>query len=105
MQWNKENSRRNKYQNKPNDICENSKNNISVMPGQIKKVPLIIKPKERQNAKKSKEELNIKVDPVNLKISSVENRKNGTLVIQTEKDEERIEITSAIEKEMSEGYE
>ena len=51
------------------------------------------------------EELKSKVDPVNLKISSVENRKNGTLVIQTEIDEERIKIKSAIEKEMSKGYE
>ena len=51
-----------------------------------KKVPLIIKQKERQNVKKTKEELNSEVDPVNLKISSVENR---TLVIQTENVEER----------------
>lgn len=76
-----------------------------VMPEISKEVPLIIKPKERQGVDKTKEELNKRVDPINLKITNVEKRKNGTLVIQSENKEEREKIKHAIQNEMSENYE
>lgn len=75
-----------------------------VMPDVEQQVPLIIKPKEKQNIEKTKEELNNKVDPVNLKIKNIENRKNGTVVIQTDNENEREKIKIAIQKEMSDGY-
>lgn len=77
----------------------------TMLPELTKTVPLIIKPKEKQGIDKTKEELNKKVDPVNLKITSIENRKNGTLVIQTENQEEREKIKEAIKEKMSEDYE
>lgn len=61
-----------------------------VLPDLNKQVPLIVKPKERQGVEKTKAELNKKVDPVNLKITRVENRRNGTVVIQTDNEEERL---------------
>lgn len=76
-----------------------------VMPGAGKQVPLIIKPKEKQNAEKTREELNNKVDPSNLKIKNVENRKNGSVVIQTENEYEREKIRTVIQTGISEEYE
>lgn len=76
-----------------------------VMPDVSKQVPLILKPKERQGIDKTKEELNKKVDPVNLKITNVEKRRNGTLVIQSENVEERDKIKSAIQNGLGDNYE
>lgn len=73
------------------------------LPEMRKQVPLIVKPKEKQTMEKTKQDLN-KVDPVNLKITNVENRKNGTLIIQTENNEERERVKNAIENEMRESY-
>lgn len=70
-----------------------------------KQMPLIVKPKEKQGVDKTKEELNKKVDPVNLKITNVENRSNGTIIIRSENIEERDKIQNAIEVEMGENYE
>lgn len=75
-----------------------------VMPDVSKQVPLILRPKERQGIDKTKEELNKNVDPVNLKITNVENRRNGTLVIQSENVEERDKIKSAIQSGMGDNY-
>lgn len=75
-----------------------------VMPDLRKQMPVIVKPKEKQGGEKTREELNKKVDPVNLKIRNVESRKNGTVVIQTENEEEREKVKNAIQSEMSEGY-
>lgn len=77
----------------------------TVLPELKKQVPLIVKPKEKQNLQKTKEDLNNKVDPKNFKITNVENRSNGTLVIQSENNEEREKIKTAIQNEMGEGYE
>ena len=60
-----------------------------MLPELKKQVPLIIKPKEKQKVEKTKEDLNNKVNPINLKITNVENRNNGTLVINSENNEER----------------
>lgn len=76
-----------------------------VMPDVSKNVPLIIKPKEKQSVEKTKAELNKKVDPINFKITNVENRKNGTLVIQSENVEEREKIKEVLQSEISENYE
>ncbi|KAI8120531.1 hypothetical protein CVS40_8209 [Lucilia cuprina] len=76
----------------------------AVIPDQNKQVPLIVKPKERQDAEKTKEELNKKVDPVNLKITKIENRKNGTVIIQSENNEEREKIKNAIQIKLNENY-
>lgn len=70
-----------------------------------KKIPLIVKPKEKQDTDKTKEDLNRKVDPINLKITNIENRSNGTLLIRSENDEERDKIKNAIEDKMGENYE
>lgn len=76
-----------------------------VMPDLKRQIPIIVKPKEKQGDKKTKEELNKKVDPSNLKITNIESRKNGTVFIQTENDEEREKIKNAIQNEMSGDYE
>lgn len=70
-----------------------------------KQLPVIIKPKEKQNIEKTKEDLNKKVDPADLKITNVENRRNGTMIIQSETNEEREKIKTAIQNGMSEEYE
>lgn len=77
----------------------------TVLPDVNKQVPLIVKPKEKQGVEKTREALNDKVDPVNLKITGVENRRNGTVVIQSENSEEREKIKNAIENELNDGYE
>lgn len=77
----------------------------SEMPDVSKNVPLVIKPKEKQTVQKTKEELNKKVNPVNFKIVNVENRRNGTVVIQSESMDEREKIKKAIQDEISEKYE
>ena len=76
-----------------------------VLPELKNQVPLIIKPKEKQQIEKTKEDLNRKVDPINFKIINIENKKNVTVVIQSENVDEREKIKNAIENEMSEGYE
>ena len=45
-------------------------------------------PMERQKIKKTKQDLNSNVDPVNLSIINIENKKNGTIIIQSKNDEE-----------------
>lgn len=76
-----------------------------VMPDLSIRVPLIVKPKEKQTIEKTKEALNKNVNPVNLKIKSVENRRNGAVVIQSENEEEREKIRSAIQNELNDAYE
>ena len=57
-----------------------------------KNVPLIITPKEKQSIEKTKAELNKKADPINFKITNVENRRNGTVVTQSKNMTERGKI-------------
>ena len=76
-----------------------------VMPDVSKNVPLIVKPKEKQSVEKTKAELNEKVDPLYFKITNVENRKHGTLVIKSKNVEERETIKEAIETQISKKYE
>lgn len=45
------------------------------------------------------------MDPADLNITNIENRRNGTIVIQSENDEERQKIKNAIENKMSDTYE
>lgn len=75
------------------------------LPEVKKLVPLVVKPKEKQGLEKTKKDLNNKVDPVNFKVTNVENRKNGVIVIQSENMEEREKIKTAIVNEMSANYE
>ena len=84
--------------------AEIAANNI-VMPKISENVPLIVKPKDKQSVEKTKAELNEKVNPINFKITNVENGKNGTLVIQSENVEERVKIKEAIEIQISKDYE
>ena len=79
-------------------------NNI-VMPDTLENVPLIVKPKEKQCVEKTKAELNEKVDPINFKITNVENGKNGTLVIKSKKWRKGKKIKEAIETQISKDYE
>lgn len=67
-------------------------------------VSLIIKPKETQIVK-TNEELTNKLNPVNLEIKRVGNRKNGTVIIETENKEEQEKIIKTIQNEMNEGNE
>lgn len=75
-----------------------------VLPNIRNQVPLIIKPKEKQNIKKTKEDLRNKVDPTNFKINNIENRRNGTMVIESENNEEREKIKNTLQTELSENY-
>lgn len=79
--------------------------NNKELPEKKKQVPLVLKPKEKQGLEKTKEDLNNNVDPINFKVTSVENRKNGTIVIQSENPEEREKLKTTIANEMSENYE
>ncbi|XP_017477985.1 PREDICTED: uncharacterized protein LOC108367799 [Rhagoletis zephyria] len=54
---------------------------------------------------KTKEDLNKNVDPSDLKISNVQGRKSGTIVIQSENESERDKIKTAIANKMSDRYE
>lgn len=92
----------NKKQNKT--TYADSVKNKKVVPEIRKQAPLIIKPKEKQTIEKTKEELN-KINPINLKIKNVENRKNGTIIIQSENSEERDKIKNAVEEKLTEKYE
>ena len=69
-----------------------------------KQVPLIIKSKERQKIEKTKQNLNNKVDPVNLNTTNIENRKNGTVIIQSKTDEDRNKIKNVIESKVDRTY-
>ena len=75
------------------------------MPDISGNVPLIVKPKEKQSVEETKAELNEKVNPINFKITKVENRKNGTLVIKSKNVEKREKIKEALEKQISKNYE
>ena len=75
------------------------------MPDVSKSVPLIITPKEKQSIEKTKAELNKKVDPINFKITNVENRRNGTVAIRSANTAERVKIKEAMENEISKDYE
>lgn len=68
----------------------------TMLPEVNKQVPLILKPKEKQKIEKTKEDLNKKVNPVDLKITNVENRSNGTVVIHSKNNEEREKIKTAL---------
>lgn len=87
------------------EVVRGKDNEFTVLPEMRKEVKLIIKPKEKQRIEKTKEDLNENVDPGNLKISNIENKKNGVIVIQSENIEEREKIKNAIENKMNEKYE
>ena len=72
-----------------------------VMPDVSKNVPLIIRPTEKQSIEKTKAELNKKVDPISFKITNVENRRKGAVVIRIENITEREKIKEAMENEIS----
>lgn len=69
-----------------------------------KQVPIIIKPKEKQQIEKTKNDLNNRVSPDNLNILKVQTRKNGTVVVQSKNNEEREKIKNALQSELSESY-
>ena len=79
-------------------------NNI-VMPDISENVPLTVKPKEKQSVEKTKAELKEKIDPINFKVTNVENGKNSTLIIKSKNVEEREKIKEAIETQISKDYE
>ncbi|XP_075167539.1 uncharacterized protein LOC142239631 [Haematobia irritans] len=79
------------------------KDSDTMMPDVSK--PIVIKPKEKQNISQTKNDLNSNVDPTNLKIINVENRRNGTVVIQTENETEREKIRLAVQNGLNENYE
>ena len=64
-----------------------------------------IRPKEKQSIEKTKAELNKKIDGINFKITNVENRRNGTVVIRCENIAEQKKIKEVIENEISKDYE
>lgn len=68
-----------------------------VLPELRKQVPLIVKPKEKQQLHKTKEDFNNKVNPTDLKITNTEGKSNGTLVIHSENNKERYKIKNAIQ--------
>lgn len=70
-----------------------------------KDVPLIVKPKSKQNTEKTKVDLNKYVDPKELKISNIESKNNGVIVIESANESERSKIKDAIELKMSKEYE
>ena len=70
------------------------------MPDVSKNFPLIIRPKEKQNFEKTKAELNKKVDPINCKITNVENWRNGIVCIRNENIAQREKIKEAMENEI-----
>lgn len=76
-----------------------------VMPDENKQNPLIVKPKEKQTVIKTKEDLNKKVNPSNFKIINVEQRKNGSVVIQSKSNEDREKIKEVLQNEISDSYE
>lgn len=77
----------------------------SMLPDESKQNPIIIKPKEKQTVNKTKEDLNKKVNPSNFKIVNIEQRRNGSIVIQSENNEEREKIKEVLQNEMSGSYE
>ena len=60
----------------------------SVLPEVKIQVPLVIKHKEKQKIEKTEKDLNKKVDPIDFKITNIENRRNGTVIIQCENKDE-----------------
>ena len=66
---------------------------------------IIIKLQEKHSTEKAKAELNNKIDPINFKITNVENRCNGNVVIQRENIVEGKKIKEDIENEISKEYE
>lgn len=60
--------------------------------------------KKKQDVLKTKQDLNQKVNPTNFEIVNVEQRQNGSVIIQSESNEERENIKEALESEMGETY-
>lgn len=73
---------------------DKNKNQKRVLPEIRKEVPLLIKPKTKQNSNQTKNDLNEKVDPRELKISNIQAKSNGTIIIESENDNERNKIKS-----------
>lgn len=67
-------------------------------------VAIIVKPKLKQSAEKTKRDLIAKVDPKSLKITNVETKNNGVMIIQSENNCERDKIKVAIEKNIGSEY-
>ncbi|XP_067637542.1 uncharacterized protein [Eurosta solidaginis] len=80
-------------------------NKKSEVPQLKKDVAIIVKPKGKQTSEKTKQDLNNKVDPKNLKISNIETRNNGVMVIHSENNDEREKIKLAIENNIDREYE
>lgn len=80
-------------------------NNVKVMPELRKEVPLIVKPKNKQMSEKTKNDLNQNVDPKNLKISNIESRHNGIVIIESDNNDEREKIKKLLENKMKDDYE
>lgn len=70
-----------------------------------KDVAIIVKPKAKQTVEKTKQDLNSKVDPKNLKISNIASKSNGVMVIHSENTDERDKIKAAIETNIGKEYE
>lgn len=83
----------------------NDRSREKVLPTMRKELPLVIKPKGKQNSSKTREDLNTKVDPQAFKISNIENSHSGIIVIESEDVDERDKIKNAIEVNMGDEYE
>jgi hypothetical protein len=86
------------------DIIKNKNNEIKHVPVMNKNVPLIVIPKNKQKTEKTKLDLNTKVDPKDLKIKNVENKKNGKILIETDTKENRDKIKAELEKKINVDY-
>ncbi|XP_036329789.1 uncharacterized protein LOC118741922 [Rhagoletis pomonella] len=70
-----------------------------------KRAPIVVKPRTKQTSEKTKQDLNNKINPNELKITDIKTGQNGVMIIESVNVDERDKIKEIMDTNISDGYE
>ncbi|XP_067619860.1 repetitive organellar protein-like [Eurosta solidaginis] len=82
-----------------------NKNTARAVPELKKRAPIIVKPKAKQTSERTRQDLNNKINPNELKITDIKAGHNGIMVIDSINEDERNKIKQIMDKKISDEYE
>lgn len=85
-----------------NDVVNQTKTYASVCKNNP---PVLVKPKTAQNCQQTKEDIEKRVDPTDIKYTNIKSKQNGVMIIESESSAETENIKKVFEEKLGEKYE
>lgn len=86
-------------------VCANNKSTVTFASTVKSSAPVLIKPKQKQNQNKTREDLRKNVNPAGFKISDVKGAQNGVVSIRCEDEADSDKMKQKLEEKMGKDYE